>query len=286
MIGLSVARRTILAGAMALTLNPRAALGAQRQLAWGVDYGANTSPPVARAFELLVLEPDHDRPIAPLRGPMAQLPGYISLGEVDRTRPFVGTLDKAGALKGTNPNWPAARSADLRHPAWRAMVLDQLIPGILAKGFDGIFIDTLDSAEAIERADKDVNSGMVQAGIALLADIRARFPGIVVMLNRAYAPLPAAAPHIDYLLGEAMSSKWNFAAKRYELTTQEDWDWQASHLRAARQANPALVLTTLDYWDPRDHPAVAGLYQRERASGFNPYVATIALDQLLPEPKA
>lgn len=34
---------------------------------WGVDYGASTDPELARGFDLLVLEPHHARPIAPLR---------------------------------------------------------------------------------------------------------------------------------------------------------------------------------------------------------------------------
>ena len=59
-----------------------------------------------------------------------------------------------------------------------------------------------------------------------------------------------------------------------------------NRLRAARTANPALTLATLDYWDPSDRRGVADLYARERAAGFLPYVATLALDRLLPEHSA
>ena len=54
--------------------------------------------------------------------------------------------------------------------------------------------------------------------------------------------------------------------------------------RAAKARNPALTLTTLDYWDPSAPRQIAGLYARERAAGFRPYVATLALDRLIPEP--
>lgn len=279
-----VARRSVLAFGLAVfALSGRGIAAAERIWRWGVDYGAATDPATARDYDLLVLEPDHSRPIAPLRGPTSRLLGYISLGEVERSRPFVAELEKAVALKAPNPNWPDARLVDLRNPAWRSLVLDHFIPDILRKGYDGIFLDTLDNAEAMEHADPARNAGMVTAAVALVGAIRARFPGITIMMNRGYALLPAAAVYVDFVLGEAMASRWNFSTHRYEMMSAEDWAWQAERLRAAKRANPALELTTLDYWDFADSATVASLYARERAAGFKPYVAMLALDRLLPE---
>ncbi len=277
------------AGALGAALGWSAARATARGadgFAWGIDYGPATDPVLARAFDLLVLEPHHDRDIAGLRGPGAALLGYVSFGEVERSRPYVARLDRAGALRAANPNWPDARYVDLRNPEWRAILLTRVIPDILALGFDGIFIDTMDNAEAMELQDPRGSAGMVAAGAALIAAVRARFPKIRIMLNRGYATMPAAAASVDILLGEAMGSRWNFANKRYELMSDADWTWQADRLRAARVANPALMLATLDYWEPTDRRQVAALYARERAAGFAPYVATLALDRLLPEPPA
>ena len=285
-----IMQRVLALGATALTLGIRSQSdaapkpSANAALRWGVDYGATTDPVLAKRCALLVLEPHHARPIAPLRGPGSVLLGYVSFGEVERGRPYFAGLEKAGALRAANPNWPDARLADLRHPAWRAAVLDRLVPAILALGYDGIFIDTMDNAEAMERQDPVANKGVVAAGVSLIAAVRARFPRTRIMLNRGYALLPDVAPKIDHLLGEAMASRWNFTAKRYELVSDSDWAWQAGRLRAAKARNPALSLMTLDYWDPADTKQVAALYARERAAGFNPCVATLALDRLLPEP--
>lgn len=267
-----------------------AALGAGRAGAdvrpwrWAVDYGAYSNPALARRYQLLVLEPDHDRPIAPLRGPDAVLLGYVSLGEVEKNRPYYAELLAAGALTEANPHWPDARMADLRHPAWGKVLLDRVIPGILALGYNGIFIDTTDNAEAMEQADPTGKAGMVDAAAALILAIRARFPDIAIMLNRGYAVLPRVAGAIDHVLGEAMASRWNFARKDYELLVQSDWDWQAGRLRAAQAINPALRVMTLDYWHSADTRQVAALYARERAAGFLPYVSTLSLDHLVDEP--
>jgi len=265
-----------------VTTPRRPALSPRR---WAVDYGPATDPQLARRYDLLVLEPHHPRALAPLRGPGATLLGYISLGQVDRSRPYHAELDRAGALRAAHPDWPDARQVDLRHPAWRRLLIDRAIPAILAKGYDGIFIDTLDDAEAMERGEADAK-GMIAAGAALVLAIRAAFPAMRVMVNRGYALLPDVAGAIDAVLGEAMASRWNFAANRYEPTSASDRLWQADRLRAARRINPALVLATLDYWDPADPAAVAALYREERAQGFLPYVSTLALDRLWPEPAA
>lgn len=277
MLGLGV-------GAFGLVAATRKGMEGTGDWRWGVDYGASTDPALARRYDLLVLEPHHPRPIAPLRGPRARLLGYVSLGEVERGRSYVATLDRVGALLAPNPNWPDARHVDLRHPEWTRVLIEEAIPAILALGYDGIFMDTLDNAEAMERQDPRRNKGMVAAGAALVAAVRARFPRILMMLNRGYAALPEVAPHIDYLLGESMASRWSFAGKRYETLSDADWLWQAERLRAARVRNPRLGLTTLDYWDPGDRRTVAALYARERAAGFHPYVATLALDHLVAEP--
>ncbi|MCU6454548.1 endo alpha-1,4 polygalactosaminidase [Sphingomonas sp. A2-49] len=284
-------RRVLALGALGLALGVRAPLAAETRPSdadwrWAVDYGPSTDPALARACRLLVLEPHHPRPIAPLRGPGATLLGYVSLGEVERSRPYVATLDQAGALGPANPDWPDARMLDLRHPVARRLVVERIVPDVLALGYDGIFIDTIDSVEAMERRDPVANRGMIAAAATLIAELRSRFPRMRIMLNRGYALLPDAAPNIDILLGEAMASRWNFVAKRYDLLGDADWQWQADRLRAAQARNPALVLTTLDYWDPAATAQVMRLYAKERAAGFRPYVATLALDRLIPEPVA
>ncbi|WP_277280499.1 endo alpha-1,4 polygalactosaminidase [Novosphingobium cyanobacteriorum] len=271
---------------LALAANGRTArsLAAEGSLRWGIDYGATTNPEIACKFDLLVLDPDHSRPIEPLRAPHGVLLGYMSLGEVHHGRPYFEDLKSSGVLGQANPNWPGAYFADLRSSKWRDTVLSRIVPEILSKGYNGIFIDTADNAEAMERAAPQANAGMIAAAAAMVRDIRKRYPAMKIMLNRGYAILPDVATSIDYILAESMASRWNFVRKQYELLSQDDWEWQASRLRAARSLNPGLAAMTLDYWEPSEDRQVLALYARERAAGFHPYVATLALDRLMPEP--
>ena len=107
-----------------------------------VYYGASTDPAIG-AFALAAL--DSDLNLAPLdqfRRDATYL-GYLSLSEVHSGRPYFAELAAEGLLVGANANWPDARFIDLRHENWRRRVVKDLIPGILQKGFDGVFLDTL-----------------------------------------------------------------------------------------------------------------------------------------------
>ena len=59
---------------------------------------------------------------------------------------------------------------------------------------------------------------------------------------------------------------------------------QVAMLQDAQRRNPALRVFTLDYWDPSDAEGLREIYHRQRAQGFSPYVATIALDEVIVEP--
>lgn len=293
MTGLVASRRRALVGALGLgislfaaksTASPRdkPALPMTNDWRWGVTYGGSPEPGDAAGLRLLVLEPDHIQSVSRFAGgPL--LIGYVSLGEIEKSRPYADEAREAGLLSQHNPNWPNANYVDLRDEHWHRLVIDRIIPPLLERGFDGIFFDTLDNAETMEAADPVAGAGMVAGATRLVRAIRAAFPQALLVMNRGYALLPNVADAIDVLLGEAMASHWNFAAKRYELRSDADWQWQAERLRGARAVNPQLRLLTLDYWDPEDRATVSALYARERAAGFLPYVSILALDRLIPE---
>ena len=80
----------------------------------------------------------------------------------------------------------------------------------------------------------------------------------------------------------ALSSK---PAERPHRQSAEDYWFQVDALKAAGALNPRLSLHTLDYWDPADVAGVRAIYDLQRANGFSPYVATVELDRLIPEPR-
>ena len=247
---------------------------------YGKDAATGDFAPYSRA----VLDSDHHPPLAPLKARGIELFGYLSLGEVEQARDYYPAVAAAGLLLGANPDWPGARYVDLRKPAWSAQILDHLIPALLNEGFEGLFLDTLDDAAFLEHADPVRNHGMVAAAAALVRSIRARYPAVPLMLNRAYDVGALVATELDSVLAESLLTTHDFKTRRYLVRNQDDLNWGMGKLAELRRLNPKLRLYTLDYWEPTDRAGIARLYEQERKAGFIPYVATIDLQRIVPEP--
>jgi uncharacterized protein (TIGR01370 family) len=211
--------------------------------------------------------------------------GYVSLAEVHSGRPYYSRLRSKGALGAPNPAWPDAYFVDVRSDAWRSLLLNEIIPSILKSGHQGIFLDTLDSAEALERQDPVKFKGMIAAAADLIRAIRSAFPSIIIMVNRGYAILPLIPGEFDYLLGESVRSTFNAKTGAYYRRTEQDIEWQRARMLEARDRDPSVQLFSLDYWNPKDRAGLAALYAEARADGFVPYVATPDLTQVVPEPQ-
>ena len=50
-----------------------------------------------------------------------------------------------GLLGERNPNWPESRYVTLKGGEWEKILLKELIPSVVSKGYRGVFLDTADS---------------------------------------------------------------------------------------------------------------------------------------------
>ncbi len=283
---MSFRKLTSLAGLFAAAVLPMTSAASAELARLVVYYGSEASPDQFPLGSRAVLDGERHPSLAPLKARGVTVFGYVSLGEAETSRSHYRAVAESGVLLGPNPDWPDARYVDLRKPAWQKLLLDEIIPGILAKGFDGLFLDTLDDAGFLEHADPVRYHGMVDAAAALIRAVHARYPNIPLMLNRAYDVGVLVAPDLDSVLAESLASTYDFKTKRYRLHTSADMKWGLGRVAEMRERNPQLSLYSLDYWDLADRKGVRWLYDRERRAGFIPYVATIDLQRVVPEPGA
>jgi uncharacterized protein (TIGR01370 family) len=248
-----------------------------------INYGAAIPEWVGR-YDVAVLDSEVAASTVAKRHQRSIILGYLSLGEVHSGRDYMGEVKAEGLLLRPNPSWPDARFIDLRDRRWHARVIDKLVPGILSKGFDGIFLDTLDDAEFLEQQDPVRFAGMVDAAAELLRGIRRRFPGIPLMVNRGYAVLPGAAGAFDMLLGESVVTTYDAASGAYRVLPETDYRWQVTQMQEAQRRDPKLRLFSLDYWNPNDPRGIARIYAQQRTNGFIPYVGTPDLTRVVSEP--
>lgn len=253
---------------------------------WAVYYAAAAPAEAFLSYDLVVFDPDAHPALPPLIERGVTVLGYVSVGEVATYRRYFEVLRTQELLLDENPNWPGSFAVDLRDPRWTARLVTEIIPAILKQGFHGIFIDTLDQPLHLEATSPSKFKGMRKGAVELIREVRRRFPGMVIMVNRGYEILPQIASSIDIALGESVRTTYDFANKRYRRLSNDDYTWQAQWLRKAKTAAPRLQLLTLDYWDPSDTAGIATIYAQQRAEGFVPYVATIELNRLISEPSS
>jgi len=236
-------------------------------------------------YRWAVLDTDFHPPLPGIIAQGATTFGYLSAGEAERNRAYFNTIPP-GVLLDENPNWPGSFYADVRRPEWRALMLDQLLPALLARGFQGVFLDTLDNPPFLEARDPRRFAGMTAAAAELVRAIRARHPRLPIMLNRAYELHAAAGDAVDIVLAESLLGGYDFARRRYQAVDADGVRWGMARLAELQRAHPRVRIFTLDYWDPTDTAGIRRLYAAQRRQGFVPYVATVDLHRIVREPRA
>jgi hypothetical protein len=137
----------------------------------------------------------------------------------------------------------------------------------------------------VERRDSVRFAGATLATIDLVRTIKRRNPSATIVLNRGYDILPAIENSVDMVLAESLVTAWDFQNNRARMAPASQHRAESDMLKAAALRNPELRLLALEYWPPEDDAAIKNIYAKVRALGFAPYVATVALDRVVPEPR-
>lgn len=235
-------------------------------------YGPGQLPELA-AYDLAILQSGHYglAETAWLRESGTQMAAYLALGEepTPPTPSLWTLLDPATGRPATNPAW-GTTLVDCRSPAWRAHILERAIPDILARGFDGLFLDTLDTPERYPETQTAV--------ISLIQQIRQCYPDLLLIANRGFSILEQIEGWLDAFLFEAFTTHYDNG--RYATWDPQNLDWtarQAARLLALRGQRPLLAL---DYAAPDDHALRRLAAHRAQSYGFLSYTTTWNLDQL------
>lgn len=253
---------------------------------WIVYYGDETAAAASlKRYDLIVLDSDRHPPLSPLLERHRNVLGYLSIGEVNKARSYFDELRDEGLLLPENPQWPGSYGVDVRNPRWTARILEKLVPAILQQGFTGVFIDTIDRVTDWERADPVRWRGMNEATIRVVRALRHHYPKMTIMINRGYALWPELLPLVDMVAAESLMATYDFAATKYQIVDDQVLERDLRMLQSVREQHASLPILTLDYWDPDDAAGLVRIYQTQRQRGFIPYVATIALDRIVAEPR-
>jgi len=234
-------------------------------------------------YSVIVFDSDYHPQIKGLIGEQKTVLGYLSIGEIEKYRWYFSKFKDSGLLLNQDENWQGSYAVDIRNKKWVEFLIYKEIPKIIRSGFNGVFLDTIDTSISLEENNPKKYKGMTEAAVNIIKAIHHNFPSLKIMMNRGYKILPSVAGDINMELGEGVYSDYNFKTKKYEVVSKDDYSEQVSILKNAKKLNPKLEIFTLDYWEPSDKEMINKIYKIERANGFIPYVSTINLDNLTDE---
>lgn len=246
---------------------------------FAVYYGNEAKPHQFTPFGLLVFDSEYHPELADLL-PRHAILGYVSLAEAKPHQEVPENL-----VIGVNEAWQS-KKIDLRESEWQKFLLHDQIPAILDQGFDGLMLDTADTAIHLEALEPEKYAGMKQAAISLIREIRSSFPHAKIMLNRGFEIHADVAPAIDMILAESILSRYDFEKKAASHFPDEVYQHYVTKIAKLRQEYPHLRVYSLDYWDMLDEKGVVEIYQTQRNNGFVPYVTTPDLRSIHTEPPA
>ncbi len=218
-------------------------------------YGQHQPLAEMTLYSGVVVQPGHisDRELAWLAERQISRYGYLSLGE--------STEPGARGLM-TNRHWQS-QIMDLADPAWQQQLLNQA-RALKARGFDGLFLDTLDSYQQLPEAQQ---AGQQQALTGLIGQLAGLFGGQLV-LNRGFELLPQLQGQAQRVVAEGLFSRYNPLDDSYGTTTADDQAWLTGQLSRARELG--FKVQVIDYAQPGQRQAMA---QAIVQAGFAPWVS-------------
>ncbi|CAB3287733.1 conserved exported protein of unknown function [Methanocaldococcus lauensis] len=204
-----------------------------------IYYGSNNIEKLSK-YDLVIIEPYNYKKedIQKLKSlnPNIKVIAYLSIGEVSKDRPYFKDCQKI--IVGKNQNWNSYY-VNVSSPIWQNIILNE-VKKFKDMGFDGIFLDTVDSA---------IYTNQKNEVIELIKKIRKENPDIIIIQNRGFEIVNETAPYIDGILFEDFTTGYDFKNKIAYYWKGSDLNWinaQSEKLKNLKEKY-GIVILTLDY---------------------------------------
>ncbi|UTV30076.1 endo alpha-1,4 polygalactosaminidase [Photobacterium atrarenae] len=246
-----------------------AAIASNRQQPSSVVFYYNTIDSVRELmnYDRAVVTPAliTQRQIDTLHDAGTQVFAYLSVGEYDGKNLPVQLQD---ASPVRNNNWQS-HVMDLSSDAWQAHLL-AFAGEHLAKGFDGLFLDTLDSYYLF--AKSETTQATQQQALIRIIDALSKLEGNPkLILNRGFEVLEQLNAPIQAVVAESLYHSYHPLDNSYHDVSKTDTEWLSKQL--AQVKSLGLEAIVIDYIPGQDRDAQKAAAKRLLAEGYTPYIS-------------
>ncbi|WP_447971626.1 bifunctional glycoside hydrolase 114/ polysaccharide deacetylase family protein [Nitrospira sp. M1] len=254
----------------------------QTEHGWSADfsvalfYGDEAPLDELKAFDVVVVEPDHQYDPDVYRTSQSELFAYVSLGEFSSSRAYAKAIPNQWVL-GKNTVWDS-HIIDHSQEAWPNFVTEHIIGPLWEQGYRGFFLDTLDSYHLI--ATTAEHKQQQERGLSrVIHAIKKAYPDAQLIFNRGFEIIPSVPEHVFAVAAESLFRGWDQTTKRYVAVPQNDREWLVQQLQSLQQAYgiPAIII---DYVAPQHRVVARDVAQKIQHLGMIPWVSTPELNML------
>jgi polysaccharide biosynthesis protein PelA len=199
--------------------------------------------------------------------------GYLSVGTIEPGRSWYPRLKPFRLDHWSDWDEWFARVSSAR---FRDLITDDIAPDVIARGFDGLFLDNVDMIEGHPK-QRDGMEALVRA----LADLVHERGGLLFAQNGEDVIEPLLSV-LDGWNREDVSTAYDFNRERYGRQNPRDVKRAQRALR--HLADAGLFVTTTDYVASGDHDGERRALRSACEAGAVPYVSDIELQRLPPSP--
>jgi polysaccharide biosynthesis protein PelA len=237
-----------------------------------IDYSLIPDEAAMRAHDLSIVSPQARFDMTRVHKTGQEIYAYISVVEVASDAPYRPKLEPSGIrLMGTNELWKSD-FADIAAPEWTRFVLKELAAPIVEQGFDGFFLDTVDSHELLAKGFPDRAEEFRKGIISLIKALKSAHPTKKIILNRGFPIWEELKESIDGVLVESVFQTFEGLGGKYKPVTNSDSDWLIGHIRRIQAAN--LPVYVVDYSDPSRADLAMATAKRIQDLGCHAFVTT------------
>lgn len=234
-----------------------------------VNYASVLDPMIMRAFDESIVHPSAEIDLTLAKAGGHRPFAYISLVEVAPTAPYRSRAMMIPNL-GRNEAWDSVL-LDITSPAWKQLFLE-LAREAATKGFQGFFLDTVDSVELLGRALPGRAREFQAAAIDLIRSLKAAHPQMRIIINRGFSLVPSVRDQISGVMIESVYQSFDLKTKTYKAVPAADTQYLLNE--AAKIKNAGLDVYILDYVRPGLRTLARNTSDKINALGYSAFIST------------
>lgn len=228
--------------------------------------------------DLVILDADSHPSLKDIQDSVILI-AYLSVGEAEDYREYWKRIAGKEWVLNENPNWEGNYYVDIRNDEWHRLVLEEIVPNIMEKGFDGLMLDTLDTVDILSGNSAKDFQGANEAMIELVREIHEKYPKLYLISNNGFSILEEIAPYLSGILVEDIHMMIDFEKNNYKKVPEQDRNYKINLLKGIASGHNLSVFN-IDYAPQGDRKLINKCIRKSRQLGYKPYVAERDLNKI------